>query len=215
MRFVDVFVGPSCDDRRMLSYLGLLLLGVLGLIIFVIVVIVIFMSITIAIDKIRHPIPAPLPDARVIEMLRTLNLGEIPEPLRGAPPRADVFSFRGYLKQKVHRRTYLPMLTEGPVYRGLCICLHKRQGAGECDVTYEYAWLDDKGRLHRHRASVSYDTDVGCAVRYGDVFLAIDANFELHKPVVIVCSTTTDKHIVYEALGIETDPLPPPENPAT
>ncbi len=191
----------------MLYGVGMVLLGLLGLVVLLIVLIIIASSISAYLNA---P-PRPLPDDKVIEMLRTHDLGEIPEPLRGPAPRRDVFSFRGYLKQKRYRKQYLPMLMEGPIYRGLCICWHELPGAGECDATYEYAWLDRDGRLHRKRETSYYDHHAVLSQGSGDVHPVLDANFKLDSPVTIVCSNTTDDHIVYEALLIEKDPIPSPE----
>lgn len=193
----------------MLSIIGIFLLGLLGLV----MLLVVFIIIAASISAYRNAPPRPLADHQVIQMLRTMDLGELPEPLRGAPPRPDVFSFRGYLKQKPHRRKYLPMLLEGPVYRGLCICWHEVPGAGECDATYEYAWLDREGRLHRERQTSYYDHHAVMSQGHGEVHPVLDAGFKLNQPVTIVCSNKSDEHIVYEALLIERDPIPPREAP--
>lgn len=155
----------------------------------------------------EKPPPSPT-DEEVLAMLRGVPLGDLPPALRHEPPRPDVFSGRGFLKQRRYRQQYLPFLQEGRVHRGLCVYAYRRYGAGEMEVLYEYAWLDHLGKLQRVKGGASFEGRLAPPDGRGDIFLPEDGTWILRSPLTIVCSPTTDEHILYEVLLLE-DNRPP------
>lgn len=177
-------------------------LGTVGVLLLIGLVGVLALSLVAAV---RNPKPPQVSDAEAREMLANADLGQPPRALRGAPPRPDVFSGEGYLSQRRYRQLYLPLLLHGRVYRGLCIRYWEMDDGDDVDVEYEYAWVDDTGRLRRVKGATSYDrihTAHSRGAKYAEMFPVWDANMALGQRFTVVCAPDGDDHVLYEALGI-------------
>jgi uncharacterized membrane protein YedE/YeeE len=136
------------------------------------------------------------------ELLASRELGPLPEALRPTPPRPDVFSRKGYLKQRRHRDRYLPLLLHGHAARGLCLSYHSSGDADGIDVTFTYAWLDHTGALRQHSGKESYDPmHAALGSGQGDIVVSMDASLDEGRVFTVVYDER--EHVIYEALKID------------
>ena len=139
----------------------------------------------------------------VLSALRAADVGEPPPELRGAPPRPDVFSGRGYLEQARYRSAYLALLQNGHVARSLCTRYRSWSDSEGPDVEFEYAWVDHLGEVHRQSRKESYDAmHAGLSVGKGNIVIDMDAGMKEGRVVTVVYDGRGE-HVIYEALRID------------
>jgi hypothetical protein len=145
-----------------------------------------------------------LTDEEARARLATMRAGEVPEPLRAGVPRPDVFSGRGYLRQKQMQGRYLDLLTYGRVARGLCISRWLEPDSPGVDITYEVAWIDYQNRLRRVGGTEYHEgLHTGPPRFTGPIHVVTDARLREGRVVTVVYASVSDACVIYEALGID------------
>lgn len=136
------------------------------------------------------------------DLLANTDLGELPKALQAPPPRPDVFSGKGYLRQAHYRTQYLPLLIHGQAARAVCTSYTASTDSDGRDVSFSYVWLDHTGKVRAASCKESYDPmHAAAGAGQGSIVVDSDANMERGRVVTVVYQG--DQHVVYDALRLE------------
>lgn len=155
----------------------------------------------VATGVVRFPGGLPWQRAALRKRLATEPLGSLPDEVRAQPPRRDLFTGQGHLRDASVCARWLPLLLNGQAARALVLRRTEKRADGNITATIEYAWLSADDHVCVETLSESYTPEeIRHAPGNRRVVVDVDAGVMEGSALTVLYDRASGRHIILEAL---------------